>query len=569
VALALAMLASLLVLADWSRGQTFSNDELGYASRFATQSLGHVLLYPPANKYMIAVPLLVFRALFGTVGLDSYAPYAGLGILLNLLCGGLFYLLARRRVGDLWALPPTVLLLFFGYGWGQMSTAIPSLMALASGLGMMLVLTRRDLSGDLAGAGLLTLSLFSHPEAIAFAVAAAILIASRSSPDRWRRAWVFLVPAGLYAIWWLFLRVPGQLPMRTRIGPIATFVGDALTSTVAAITGLAGILHNPSYDQAPAWIAAGAVVALAFWAVATRSRTAPPTFWATAAAFVTMLVITAFAPFRSADEPRYLYPAALLLLLTLSEVVGAAGPPNWMLWAATGILALGLVANIDRLNDVGDSGRRSATQIRANFGATEIASDVVDAGYRPLGVYYATAGEYLDAVHAFGSPAYSPSQLTQLAAPVRGAVDAVLINEMRLRLQPADAGSSAGTAPRVAAALQGRSHREAGCTALRPIGDAQAFAPSTGALPPPPGSGSAPPPALGELVLPPGGVSIRAPGGSRTALRLGRFADAPMLPLEMPQGTEEARLVIPDDASTVPWRLVVYAHAPVSVCGLA
>ena len=52
---------------------------------------------------------------------------------------------------------------------------------------------------------------------------------------------------------------------------------------------------------------------------------------------------------------------------------------------------------------------------------------------------------------------------------------------------------------------------------------------------------------------------------SRTALYLGRFAP-PAVSLPAPPGKGSYTLSIPDDGVGVPWRLLVSAGAPVSVC---
>ena len=51
------------------------------------------------------VPLLLYSGLFETFGIGSYAPYRVVGIGLVILCAGLFFVLARRRVGALWPFP--------------------------------------------------------------------------------------------------------------------------------------------------------------------------------------------------------------------------------------------------------------------------------------------------------------------------------------------------------------------------------------------------------------------------------------------------------------------------------
>ena len=64
-----AMAVSALALLYWGRDQTIRGDELGYAARLASQPFGEAVLEPPPNKYFIALPLLLYHALFHAFGL--------------------------------------------------------------------------------------------------------------------------------------------------------------------------------------------------------------------------------------------------------------------------------------------------------------------------------------------------------------------------------------------------------------------------------------------------------------------------------------------------------------------
>src|SRR3954451_7701824 len=203
--LAVAMVASAVLIWTWSNGETLLGDEWGYALRIATEPASTYLLNPPAGKHLIAVPLLFYKAAFELWGISSDAPYQVAHIVLLLLCAGLFFVLARRRVGDLLAVMATSILLFLGPAREVVATPlrIPSLISAAAGLGMLLLLERRDLRGDIGACLLLTVSLASLSTGYAFAAAAVVLVLSRSTPERWRRACFFAIPIALYAVWWL------------------------------------------------------------------------------------------------------------------------------------------------------------------------------------------------------------------------------------------------------------------------------------------------------------------------------------------------------------------------------
>lgn len=575
--LGLALIASAALLAYFGQGQTLGGDELQYASRLSTQSLGHAMLYPPPDGYLIAAPMLVYRALLETAGLGSYAPHRALAIALALTCAILFFALARRHIGDLWAVPPTVLMLFFGFGSESVLAAerIPGSMALAAGLGTFLALSRPTFKRDVIAALLLTLSLASHPLGISFAVGAAVLVLWRPSPRRWLSAWVFLAPSALYADWWLFLRPAGHQPTQTRLSELAHFVGQSWTAVTAAISGLAGVLDGPAYHHALGWLVAALLLALVAAGVAASWRRLPPQFWAAAAALLTLWLTTGLTRgnaylilFRPANQPRYIYPAAFLMLLMLVDLAGTVRLPAWAGWIATGVLGVGLVTNVHQLDTAGAQARRFANPVRAAYGATEIASETVRPDFYPLGFFYPRADKYLAAVRAFGSMGYSAAELRRRSARTRLAADMVLVKAERVGLRAESAGRpGGGKAPRVATALQGTARRAGGCLSLRPARGAGTPV-QEASIPPPPFSASAAPPALAELTLPRGGVLIEAKRLDAVAVRVGRFASVPRVPLVMPRAGRFASLPIPQDRATLPWKLVVYAAEPLAVCGL-
>jgi hypothetical protein len=575
--LVLALIASAILLAYWGRGQTLHADEFDYAIRLSTQSLGHAMLYPPSNGYLIAAPLPVYKALFEVFGIGDYAAQRAAAIALLLIGAVLFYVLARRRVGDFAALAPTVLLLFFGYGWEVILTAdrIPGSMALAAGLGMFIALSRMNFVGDLVGAALLTLSLASHPGGIAFVAGAAVLVLTRPPPWRWRSAWVFLLPAALYGAWWLFLRPEGSQDTTSRLSDLASFAGQSWAELTASISGLAGVLDGPAYHHGLGWAAGALLFALVVAGVATSWRRLPPMFWAAAATLLALFITTAvtrgnvfLVAFRPADAPRYLYPEAFLLLLMLVELAGAVRLPSWATVVAAGVLALGLVANVNQLVDAGAEGRRAAEGVRAAYGAVEISSRPVPPNYNPLGFFYPTADQYLDVTDHFGSLGYSPAEIRARSPRARMVADRVLLRtegiQPRIEASP---GPRAALPPQVASPLQGTVTDDRGCLRLQPRPEAGSFAPQPSVLPPPI-TASASPPALAEITLTPGsGIQIGAKRLGEVAMRAGRFVDLPLNPIQMPATGRFASIAVPADGAALPWRLVVYSHEPVSLCG--
>lgn len=547
------MITAAVLLAYWSRGQWFSSDDLGYAVRFASQPFGHVLLEPPPNKYLIAFPLLLYRALFETFGLGTYVPYRITGILLVLLAAGLLFLLLRRYVPDRFAIPPMLLMLFFGAGWEVVVTPIriPSQIALTAGLGMLLALDRRDRRGDLVAMVLLLISLGSHPIGISFAAAAAgmILLSSR---DGWRRLWVVAVPGVLFALWWVFLRPP-QLPsfVPNRPDDVVVFVRQSWTALTAAVSGLFGVVGQPAYQQWPAQIAAVALFALVVTGIAFSLRRLPPMFWAAIVGLVVMMATTRLAPagfFRVPDESRYLYPEAFFLLLGLGVLAGAVRLPNWAMWAASAVLLVSLWPNIDRLHDEGRSFAGFAEGYRVAWSAAEIAGPAVQPGFTPDPIS-PDAREYLAAVGEFGRGGYSSQAIADRSEGLRFAADVNLVAALGLKLVPSAGAQLGGSPPRV----RGNSESittKSGCVSV----------------PGEPGTGARAPRSI-EFSLPSGGAWLKVGPLTDASVKLGRFADEPLVPIPLPRGAGATDLRIPPDRASIPWRLLVRSRGPITACG--
>jgi hypothetical protein len=548
-----AMLAAAVLLAYWGRGQWFGGDDLDYSIRLATESLGHALLNPPENKYLIAVPLLLYKALFGVFGIDSYVPYRIVGIALVLLCAGLLFGLLRKRVGDLVAIPPVLLMLFFGAGWAVVLTPvrIPSQIALAAGLGMMLALERRDRRGDLAAMVLLGVSLASHPVGISFAAAAGVMIVLRSAQG-WHQLWIVVPPGILFAAWWLFLRPPtGETLVPNRASDIFPFVRQSWAALTAAITGLFGVVDEPAFHQPLAWVAAGALLALIALGVGWSWRRLPPTFWAAIVGLIVLMATTRLAPvgfLRIPDEPRYLYPEAFFLLIALGTLAGALRLRGWPIGLASAVLLISLWPNVDRLIDGGQFLRENSAAYRARWTAVELAGPDARPGYMP-DQFSRTASAYLAAVRAYGRGGYSPSELPDRSARIRLLTDDALIDSIGISLAPAR-----GAVPAAA-----RSPRSQGTVVAAPDHGCVAVG----------GSGEGGAVESSELGLPAGGVWIGPGQLTHVSFHFGRFTDPPAIPLEPPSGPGPVVLRLPRRSATPPWELLIQSRRPVTVCGLA
>ena len=564
---AAAAVASILLVGYEGRGQTLIGDQWGYANRLATLPLLHVVFEPPPGKYLLALPMFAYNAAFTTIGVAHWLPYRLASIALTILVAGLFFILAARRVGYLVALPAAVLIMFLGSGSEVTATALrmPEQVALAAGLGMFLAFERHDLRGDIFACLLLLVSITSHPMGTAFLAAAAVLVVARPAPERWQRAWVFVVPGALFAAWYLTLRspVPGA-SLGHEVRDVPRFEAQSLSAMLAGVTG---IFRSPSsgtldfLTPLSYLLGAGAFVAISLKAL-TRPRTE---FWALLAAVLVLFAAPAFAPgtLRIPQSSRYILPGVVMLLLLLSEVARGLSVSNRrgrlaMATVAAVVFGFSIYSNATVLKQSAATWSSRGVQDRAELTALDLARSTVSPPFRPedpagrppipfthlmIGAY-----NYVAIEREFGSPAYQPSQLDALPAATRRVVDIVLARALRLQLEPAGSLPRArGDQPRVIATTAAKRNVGRGCLTLVPTHRA----------------------ASTQIELPTGGVALAASPGQPVQLALARFGDQYSLPLNPLQPGKPAILAIPPDAARAQWRLLVAnAQEPVRVCGL-
>ena len=133
-------------------------------------------LLAPHNEHLSLAPVLVFKALFSTVGTDSYVPYRVAGLVVHCGVAVLLFAYARRRVGDLLALGAAATILFLGTAWQDVLWPFQMgyLGSLAAGIGALLALDREDRRGDVTAAALLAVALASSSLGIPLLLAVAV-----------------------------------------------------------------------------------------------------------------------------------------------------------------------------------------------------------------------------------------------------------------------------------------------------------------------------------------------------------------------------------------------------------
>jgi hypothetical protein len=570
---AAAAAASIVVLGYAGRGQTLKGDEWGYAGQLATESLPDALFNTPPGKYLLVLPMLLYKGAFSTVGISHYLPYRIAGMLLTIAAAALFLVLAARRVGYLVALPGAALIMFLGSASEVTTTAlrIPEQIAVIAGLAALLALERRDLRGDIAGCILLLISITSHPLGAGFVAAAVVLVFARPGSQRWRCAWIVAVPLLLFGVWYLTLRepAPDSVGLGHQLGDLPRFEFQSLATMVGAVTGAFYSPFTGAHDPLTALTYALAVIVIV--AVGLRALTVrlPASFWAILAAVIVLFAAPAFAPgaLRQPTASRYVFAGAIMLMLLLCEAFGDISPrPS--AWRAIGAVALVAVfgyavyANGKELWDSAHSWGARGAQVRSELAALDLARGHIASGFDfvaedpsaqppvPSTHTGITAFQYFVTAQSYGSPAFTPSELASAPVPDRLVADGVLARAYGLQLRPIPSvqRSAKATRPRAFATEAHIRDSGPGCITVTPSGE----------------------PAASQIALPPGGVQLSTSGGQPVKLALGRFGPGYGYPLQPPlQPNKAALLFVPRDAAQTPWRLLIRpTKQPVTACGV-
>lgn len=362
--LAVLCLGAAIFFAYQTRGTTFWFDEWEWIGQRRGNDVGTFL--DPHNQHLSLVPIALYRLLFATVGLDDYRPYRALVIAAHIGVVVLVFAYARTRIGAWLALAPAALLLFFGPGWQEVlwPFQVAWLIAIGAGVLALMALDRRTRGGDVLASGLLLLAISSAGIGVPFLLAAIVDVLR--GPRGRRGWWIVGVPLVLYALWWL-----GYESGDTKrvLFTVPSYVATAAAGTVGSLAGLAGVsAASARRGVAAAPLAWGApllviVVLAMIWRLRRLGRieTRLIALLVGLVGFWTLTAVQRGAVPQPAAS-RYLYPAAVLLLLAFVELARGWRPSR------TAAAILGLAVFLACLSNV-QSFRNGGSFLRAEAAA--------------------------------------------------------------------------------------------------------------------------------------------------------------------------------------------------------
>jgi hypothetical protein len=553
---ALLLLTAALVLRE-TRDTLLWSDEWTWA--LYRRGGGVHTLLDPHNGHLSLVPLLLYKALLATAGMDHSLPYRVLIALGHIAVVALLYVYARRRIGRFAALLPAVVLLMLGPAWQVIlwPFQIAWLISLGAGLGALLALDRGDRRGEVWASALLALSLASSGQGIVVAAGLIVEVIGRRRP--W---WVIGAPLALYAVWWIGFQDSNFF--RHNIVLAAQFGADAAGAAIAAVTGLteAHVDANGTLIDAGAaldWgrpLLAVAVVVLA-WRLMTLGRV-PIRVLALLATGATFWLLSGLqrVGVSSPDASRYLYVGGLIVLLLAVELLRGVTVSRGLAAAAALATVLVVVSNSGDMRAGARYLRAQALISRADLGALELSRADIPAGYaaaRFPGVPFVTLGAkaYLAAARDFGSPAFNSQQIATVPnEQARLAADIELAN-IQGTTPRAGTAAPGSSPPTVDAAHGGQARTAGGCVRFR--------------------AGAVTPRGLNtdvELTVPPAGLVMTAENApASVALRRFAVSFAPEPTVRLAPGGS-ATLRPPQDDVEQPWHVRVATQGAARACGL-
>lgn len=530
-ALGVAVIASAALVLHLDSQLTFLADD--WELLVARDGLSAATVFEPFHENIVVGPALVYKLLQAVFGISSAMPFYVVSISLFLASAVLLFAYLRSRVGDWLALLAAVSILFLGAAFEDLLWAfqLGYFASAAAGLGMLLALDREDERGDRVACGLLVVSIAFSSLGLVFLVGAiADLVLGRQ--PRLRRLFVVLLPAALFAFWWLAWGHEAESHLSGgNVAGLLGYVHDAAAAGVVSLLGLA-TGDGTSPDQAHLiWGKVvvpflAALVAFRIWRDRGVSR-------GLAIALAMALAFWVLAGLNRSDErfptsSRYQYPSSLFLLLVVGESLrGFRIPRPALALAGVGVVlaAVGGVSLMDREHE--ERWRPAADAIRSSLAAVELAEPSADPAFPVTFAPNPTvpAARYLDVARDDGSPAYGEAELAERPEPEKAGADLTLAQALGLALVPPR--SADVRCQQLTATPSG----ETGITLLR------------------------------------GGFTIANQGAAPVEVMLKRFAEddfsvslGPLNP-----GVRSA-LAIPPDSAKRPWQLGLKGDGPVRLC---
>ncbi len=529
-----AAVISAIFLFAWLSKETFWRDEWGFILDRRGSGLDTYLT--PFVEQLLALAVALYKLLIALFGIDSPLPFRIAHVIVFIATVAVVFVYVRRRVGEWLALAAVLPLLFFGPSWDDVlfPFQVSLIGSVGCGVGALLALDSESRRGDIAAMVLLIVGLFSQDAAIPFVAAATVDIAL--TRDRWRRAYVVVVPTVLWFAWYLgWGRDAQNFISFHNFSTLFGYVADGWASSLSSLTGLAAP-HNTLTPTPLDWGRPLLAIVLVLGAVRVARvgiGAMPRRLWAVLLAQIGFWSLTGLnaAFFGQATSGRYQLVGAILWVMIAAELFRGVRISRPVVIAALAIGVLAALANFSQLRNSAHGLALIGEQEKGGLGALELTRGVVNPNFvlteKNSGVDYlgiVDAGSYFSAIDDWGSPAYAADELPTAPEGAREAADRVFAAALRVNAEPVQAPAASD---------------------CRDVDLGQ-----------------------GPTVVDPGDeVTVQA-GAGPVKLNLRRYATSSFpVSLGSVQPGRAVAVSIPMDQSTQPWALEVTGTGTARVCG--
>jgi hypothetical protein len=539
VLLGAALLASGAMLLVLTRDLTFFQDTWDFLINRRDLTVDNLLR--PHNEHIVLIPVSIELFFLHVFGMSSALPEYLLMIAMTLAAAVLFFVYAQRRVGPWLALMGTTLLLFIGPAWSDLlwPFELAFVGSVLFGLAMLLALDRDDTRGDVLACVFLAVAAGFSSLGIAFMAAAAVNLFQRRRERGLRRAWFVAIPVALFALWYLGWGHDAESHLSLRnVLDSPRYVLEGMAVSLESLLGLSKAPIEGPPETVLGWGEPLLILALVLLVIQQIRRPGfSPGFWPVLAATATNWFLTAFnyIPGREPSTGRYMYAAGVFTLLLAVELLRDVRVSRKALAIMGAVTVAAVASNIHFFRDGSDWLKNQSVLTKADLAGIEIARNRVAPEFELAPSIAGTpslidvfAGKYLEAEAEFGSPAYTPQELSEAPEPGPRQADVVISQALPLKTSTSSGMERPGR----------------NCVL---------------------GGGPGGPE---DTILEPGVTKILTEPGPPVTVNLARFAQGEY-PVQTTGATGDSTtlLTIPRDGSTVPWRVRIEAQQPVYVCG--
>jgi len=402
----------------------------------------------PHNEHIVVLPAAIYKLSLAIFGMTAI-PLHLVAVALFLTSVAALFFWLRPLTGAPSAFFGCLVVLFLGAATEDLVWAFQMgfFGSVAAGLGALLQLRRGARTGDRWACLLLVVSVLFSSLGIPFTLGAAVLILFGESlhPD-WRRlpgrAWIFLVPALLYAGWWLGWGhlAPNALgTANLRQDPVYLLSGLGYSALV-----LTGTFKVGQVSMDDGWALPGLILALILGLVLFIRRRIPVELLVAATIALGFWALSGlnYIPGREFFNSRYQYPGAVILLMLLGGAFAGSRPGPRTLAVIAAVCAVSLVVNLQTLNDLfRGTYRPYAQRNHLALAGLDLASRTVPDGYAVAmtddGQALVDAGSYLEAAEKYGKAGLPADEIGGLPVDQRIRLDQILVGALPVRLLPA------------------------------------------------------------------------------------------------------------------------------------